>query len=300
MARTKQSTRRPLPERIVKIRNEIRSRMCYMSTARSTGAHLTGAQKKKAPRRKRKIRDIDLTEEVRDLEREIALSSTSEASKSPPCTKDGRTLHGTQERNEPERGPTMLCARKRRSVSTATEKCDRGMVVRTGSTEDAPYGSRPLPSSSIFCHSPVASSRHSTTLPLVSSQGEGHARLNKVEVEEIKEGAMICVTISSDTSQLAACAELSFCTRHTVRRRVRVRPKAERIPRGVPSEAVRQVPNEVGDLISRRPVGTTAGRSEVESKHRFGKSTPNVGPTIRRIPIMSSIGQDISANYGMK
>ncbi|KAH9010285.1 hypothetical protein EDB85DRAFT_1902290 [Lactarius pseudohatsudake] len=239
MARTKQSTRRPLPERIVKIRNEIRSRMCYMSTARSTGAHLTGAQKKKAPRRKRKIRDIDLTEEVRDLEREIALSSTSEASKSPPCTKDGRTLHGTQERNEPERGPTMLCARKRRSVSTATEKCDRGMVVRTGSTG---------------------------RVRTVVSQGEGHARLNKVEVEEIKEGAMICVTISSDTSQLAACAELSFCTRHTVRRRVRVRPKAERIPRGVPSEAVRQVPNEVGDLISRRPVGTTAGRSEVESK----------------------------------
>ncbi|KAH9036895.1 hypothetical protein EDB85DRAFT_2142927 [Lactarius pseudohatsudake] len=68
-----------------------------MSTAQSTGAHLTGAhlkkpQKKKAPRRKRKIRDIDLTEEVRDLEREIALSSTSEASKSPPCTKDGQTL----------------------------------------------------------------------------------------------------------------------------------------------------------------------------------------------------------------
>ncbi|KAH9027980.1 hypothetical protein EDB85DRAFT_1892758 [Lactarius pseudohatsudake] len=173
MARTKQSTRRPLSERIVKIRNEICSQMCYMSTgAHLTGAHLKKPQKKKAPRRKRKIRDIDLTEEVRDLEREIALSSTSEASKSPPCTKDGRTLHGTQERNEPKRGPTMLCARKRRSVSTATEKCDRGMVVRTGSTEDAPYGSRPLPSSSIFCHSPVASSRHSTTLPLVSSEGK--------------------------------------------------------------------------------------------------------------------------------
>ncbi|KAH9024717.1 hypothetical protein EDB84DRAFT_1440604 [Lactarius hengduanensis] len=140
MARTKQSTRRPLSERIVKIRNEIRSRMCYMSTgatrAHLTGAHLKKPQKKKAPRRKRKIRDIDLTEEVRDLEHEIALSSTLEASKSPPCTKDGRTLHGTQERNEPERGPTMLCARKRRSVSTATEKCDRGMVVRTGSTEE--------------------------------------------------------------------------------------------------------------------------------------------------------------------
>ncbi|KAH9024369.1 hypothetical protein EDB85DRAFT_1894348 [Lactarius pseudohatsudake] len=263
MARTKQSTRRPLPERIVKIRNEIRSRMCYMSTARSTGAHLTGAQKKKAPRRKRKIRDIDLTEEVRDLEREIALSSTSEASKSPPCTKDGRTLHGTQERNEPERGPTMLCARKRRSVSTATEKCDRGMVVRTGSTEESgrrarfPWLLDPFP---IISSSPSLRNRLRLQTHVIT------ARLNKVEVEEIKEGAMICVTISSDTSQLAACAELSFCTRHTVRRRVRVRPKAERIPRGVPSEAVRQVPNEVGDLISRRPVGTTAGRSEVESK----------------------------------
>ncbi|KAH9011679.1 hypothetical protein EDB84DRAFT_1445021 [Lactarius hengduanensis] len=265
--------------------------------------------KKKAPRRKRKIRDIDLTEEVRDLEREIALSSTSEASKSPPCTKDGRTLHGTQERNEPERGPMMLSACKQRSVSMATEKCDRGMVVRTGSTEDVighntvppaiqvpshslpfhPHTSLivlpvPFPPSlltlflylTLFCGGNDLSYGFllylfllneyycSGHLPLLfdlwdsQGQGEGHARLNKVEVEEIKEGAMICVTISSNMSQLAACAELSFCTRHTVRRRVRVRPKAERIPRGVPSEA--------GDLISRRPVGTTAGRSEVESK----------------------------------
>ncbi|KAH9045830.1 hypothetical protein EDB84DRAFT_1435852 [Lactarius hengduanensis] len=304
MARTKQSTRRPLPERIVKIRNEIRSRMCYMSTARSTGAHLTGAhlkkpQKKKAPRRKRKIRDIDLTEEVRDLEREIALSSTSEASKSPPCTKDGRTLHGTQERNEPERGPTMLCARKRRSVSTVQRpvaSVPLSSVIapevrpKRGHSKDNSHLSLPPPwllSSKLFLH-PLPTITHARAFEHVqrqqksaiagwwsglgarksenSGQGEGHARLNKVEVEEIKEGAMICVTISSDTSQLTACAELSFCTRHTVRRRVRVRPKAERIPRGVPSEAVRQVPNEVGDLISRRPVGTTAGRSEVESK----------------------------------
>ncbi|KAH9016329.1 hypothetical protein EDB84DRAFT_1443141 [Lactarius hengduanensis] len=137
MARTKQSTRRPLPERIVKsaMKSVHECATCPLPGPLEPTS-LEPTKKRRPPAWKRKIRDIDLTEEVRDLEREIALSSTSEASKSPPCTKDGRTLHGTQEHNEPERGPTMLCARKRRSVSTATEKCDRGMVVRTGSTEE--------------------------------------------------------------------------------------------------------------------------------------------------------------------
>ncbi|KAH9033075.1 hypothetical protein EDB85DRAFT_1890361 [Lactarius pseudohatsudake] len=190
----------------------------------SAGAHLKKPQKKKAACRKRKIRDINLTEEVRDLEREIALSSTLEASNM------GRR-NATNPKGAPRCCVLVNGGQSLRQQKSAIAGWWSGLGARKSEN---------------------------------NGQGEGHARLNKVEVKEIKEGAMRCVTISSDTSQLAACAELSFCTRHTVRRRVRVRPKAERIPQGVPSEAVRQVSNEVGDLISQRPVGTTAGRSEVE------------------------------------
>ncbi|KAH9048622.1 hypothetical protein EDB83DRAFT_2317369 [Lactarius deliciosus] len=140
MARTKQSSWPPRPRLSPERLAEIRSRMSYM-TAAVAGTHLKESKRNKAARRKRRVGDIDLIEEVRDVEREIALYSTSEASKAPPCTKDGQTLayaeqHGTQGRNEPERGPTMLCARTRRSISTATDNCDRGIVVRTGNTEE--------------------------------------------------------------------------------------------------------------------------------------------------------------------
>ncbi len=89
--------------------------MCFMSTAKP--------KKKSAVHwKRRKIRDIDLTKEICDLQHEIVLHSTSET---PPCTKDGQTLAcdeqpWTQECNEPERGnPTMLCAHRLQSISMA-------------------------------------------------------------------------------------------------------------------------------------------------------------------------------------
>src|SRR6266702_787720 len=116
MARTKQSARQPQPPLSPQRLAEIRARMCFMSTAKP--------KKKSAARRKRrKIRDIDLTEEICDLQREIALHSTLET---PPCTKDGQTLDSdeqpwTQECNEPERrNPTTSCAHRLGSISTAT------------------------------------------------------------------------------------------------------------------------------------------------------------------------------------
>ncbi|KAI9449307.1 hypothetical protein BJY52DRAFT_1227851 [Lactarius psammicola] len=115
MARTKQPARQPRPPLSPQRLAEIRSRMSYMSTAKP--------KKKSAARRnRRKIRDIDLTKEIRDLQREIALHSTSET---PPCTKDGQTLArdeqpSTQERNEPERGNPTTSAGSWESENNAS------------------------------------------------------------------------------------------------------------------------------------------------------------------------------------
>ncbi|KAH9017843.1 hypothetical protein EDB84DRAFT_1442651 [Lactarius hengduanensis] len=241
MARTKQSTRRPLSERIVKIRNEIRSRMCYMSTgALSTGAHLTGAhlkkpQKKKAPAGSGRSGTSTSLKKFATLSVRLRFLLLQRRQSLPLVRRMAKLCMGRRNATNPKGAPRCCVlvngGRSLRQQKSAIAGWWSGLGARKSEN---------------------------------NGQGAGHARLNKVEVEEIKEGAMRCVTISSDTSQLAACAELSFCTRHTVRRRVRVGLKAERIPWGVPSEAVRQVSNEVGDLISRRPVGTTAGRSEVE------------------------------------
>ncbi|KAI9447337.1 hypothetical protein BJY52DRAFT_1228309 [Lactarius psammicola] len=77
----------------------------------------TAKPKKKSATRwnQRKIRNIDLTEEICDLQHETALHSTLET---PPCTKDGQTLARdeqplTQKRNEPKRGnPTTSQGRE--------------------------------------------------------------------------------------------------------------------------------------------------------------------------------------------
>jgi hypothetical protein len=104
MARTKQ-VRPPQPHVTPEEYLRIRSKMCMMSAARQPV--IFKKQKRKPARRtRRKIRDIDLTKELCDLERDIALHSTPEASNPPSCTKDGRTLAhdeqlGTQRRDEP-------------------------------------------------------------------------------------------------------------------------------------------------------------------------------------------------------
>ncbi|KAI9450750.1 hypothetical protein BJY52DRAFT_1227038 [Lactarius psammicola] len=127
MARTKQPARQPRPPLSPQRLAEIRSRMSYMSTAKP--------KKKSAARRnRRKIRDIDLTEEICDLQRETALHSTSET---PPCTKDGQTLArdeqpSTQERNEPKRGnPT---------TSQGRELGEREQWNRTGARSSSENG----------------------------------------------------------------------------------------------------------------------------------------------------------------
>ena len=85
---------------------QIRARMCLMSTARKS-VPAKEQKRKPAHRTWKKIRDIDLTKELCDLERDIALHSTPEASNPPSCTNSGRTLAygerpGTQRRDEPE------------------------------------------------------------------------------------------------------------------------------------------------------------------------------------------------------
>lgn len=82
--------------------------MCIMSASGSSTYAKQSASKprRKPARSRRKIRDIDLTDEPRDLKRDIALHSTPEASNPPSCCmKDSQTLArdeqpGMQSRDE--------------------------------------------------------------------------------------------------------------------------------------------------------------------------------------------------------
>src|ERR1700761_5226573 len=104
--------------------------MCMMTTSRRWPEI---KKRKPAPRTQRKIRDIDLTEEIRDLEHDISLHSTPEASKTHSCMKDSRILtHDkqpeTQRCNKAERGNTTAsCAGGRRMISTTTSKVSKDM-----------------------------------------------------------------------------------------------------------------------------------------------------------------------------
>lgn len=101
MAHTKQvlpPRRRLSPEQA----RQIRAQMSMMSVSRpsafASAKRSARKPKRKPARSRRKIRDIDLTNELHDLERDIALHSTPEASNPPSCSsKDSLTLaHGEQ------------------------------------------------------------------------------------------------------------------------------------------------------------------------------------------------------------
>ncbi|KAH8994634.1 hypothetical protein EDB83DRAFT_2325137 [Lactarius deliciosus] len=73
-------------------------------------------KRKKYPPPWRKPEDVELSEEIRDLQRDIAIHSTSAASVA-PLAKDKQP--GSQEHSESERGhPTASRTRRRRSTST--------------------------------------------------------------------------------------------------------------------------------------------------------------------------------------